>query len=90
MEEDPGNGRPEADDEAGSQYDSDEAEEDEEEDNMPSFEFRFETAKLLIELDNETDAAIQASHRLCKSAFPQVKAILPLTQLHTRSLADHC
>ena len=63
MEEDTSNDRPEIDDETGSHYDSDEGD-DEEEDNMPSFEFRFETAKLLIELEDNTDAAIQARNSL--------------------------
>ena len=70
MDEDPGEPRPEPDQEAGIPYDSknEAEEEEEEEENMPSFEFRFETAKLLIELDDKTDTAIQACHM--QLAFP--------------------
>lgn len=37
---------------------------DEPEDGLPSFEFRFECAKLLIELDEKTDTAIEILERL--------------------------
>jgi len=43
----------------GEEADDDYEEEDDQE-GLPSFEFRFETAKLLIELDDDTDAALQA------------------------------
>jgi hypothetical protein len=33
--------------------------EDEDEDDMPSYEFRFECAKMLLELDDTTETAIQ-------------------------------
>ena len=36
-----------------------EGEEEEADDDLPSFEFRFETAKLLIELDDNTHAAVE-------------------------------
>lgn len=36
-----------------------EEEEDADDDDLPSFEFRFETAKLLIELDDSTHAAVE-------------------------------
>ena len=34
------------------------------EEQLPSFEFRFETAKLLIELDDTTEAAVQVAPAL--------------------------
>lgn len=37
---------------------------------LPSFEFRFETAKLLIELDDTTEAAVQVSNSLCCMLTP--------------------
>lgn len=38
-----------------------EVDEDEEEDGLPSYEFRFECAKMLLELDDSTETAIQVS-----------------------------
>ena len=43
--------------------DLEEEEEEEDEDDLPSFEFRFETAKLLIELDDKTHAATEVRAR---------------------------
>ncbi len=40
--------------------DSSEEEDDYDDDELPTFEFRFETAKLLIELDDKTHAATMA------------------------------
>lgn len=45
---------------AASMMEASEPDEDAEE-QLPSFEFRFETAKLLIELDDTTEAAVQVS-----------------------------
>lgn len=39
---------------------STEEEDEYEDDDLPTFEFRFETAKLLIELDDKTHAATKA------------------------------
>jgi hypothetical protein len=58
-EDGPDASQPDMAEEDGSQFDSDEDDEQEDLDHMPSFEFRFETAKLLIELDENTDAAVQ-------------------------------
>lgn len=39
------------------------------EEQLPSFEFRFETAKLLIELDDTTEAAVQVYWLCCLHQF---------------------
>jgi hypothetical protein len=44
------------------EYDSEDEEEDDEDDG-PSFEFRFEAAKLLLELEDTTDKTIQVRSR---------------------------
>ena len=45
--------------------DDDDEEEEGDDEGMPSFEFRFETAKLLLELDDKTDAAVAVRTRAC-------------------------
>ena len=41
----------------------DDWDDEDDDDNLPSFEFRVETAKLLIELDEDNHAAIQVCHQ---------------------------
>ena len=47
------------------EWETDDSEDEQDGDGMPSFEFRVETAKLLIELDEDNHAAVQV--HLCAS-----------------------
>lgn len=81
--EDEGQTEPEIEEEAGS------SEEEMEDDfaEMPSFEFRFETAKLLIELDDDTTAATKVCHYWF--LFIDMKNVWKLSQQYCHEKKGH-
>jgi hypothetical protein len=58
-EEDAQEGQGNDDGDSGSAEWADDSDDDDSEEGTPSYEFRFECAKMLLELDDSTEAAIQ-------------------------------
>jgi hypothetical protein len=68
--------------------------EDEDDDEQPSYEFRFECAKMLLELDDTTETAIQVGLENRNKPYWRVpilvQAALPQSVLFSQGSVKHC
>jgi hypothetical protein len=62
--------------------------EDEDEDDQPSYEFRFECAKMLLELDDTTETAIQVGEVPTPRFTGESAAALPLNWVVFSGLSE--